>query len=78
MYFGEEDEDQLMQEDKALSYLVLASEQDDAFDPVDTENLLAQLSAGNNNNNEGFFRANVLRVHSLVITSFSLLVCRPV
>ncbi|KAF9365139.1 Serine/threonine-protein phosphatase 4 regulatory subunit 1 [Mortierella sp. NVP85] len=35
-----------MQEDKALSYLVLGGEQDDAFDPVDTENLLAQLSAG--------------------------------
>ncbi|KAG0223007.1 hypothetical protein BGX31_008754 [Mortierella sp. GBA43] len=46
LYFGEEDEDQLTQEDKALSYLVLSSEQDDAFDPVDTENLLAQLSAG--------------------------------
>jgi len=47
LYFGDEDEEQLEQEDKALSYLVLATDQDDAFDPVDTENLLAQMSAGN-------------------------------
>ncbi|KAF9897128.1 hypothetical protein BX616_006139, partial [Lobosporangium transversale] len=46
LYFGDEDDDQLVQEDKALSYLVLANEQDDAFDPVDTEKLLAQMSAG--------------------------------
>ncbi|KAG9319794.1 hypothetical protein KVV02_005318 [Mortierella alpina] len=46
LYFGEDDEEQLAQEDKALSYLVLANEQDDSFDPVDTENLLAQMSAG--------------------------------
>lgn len=46
LYFGDEDEEQLEQEDKALSYLVLATDQDDAFDPVDTENLLAQMSAG--------------------------------
>ncbi|KAF9190562.1 Serine/threonine-protein phosphatase 4 regulatory subunit 1, partial [Haplosporangium sp. Z 767] len=46
LYFGEEDEEQLVQEDKALSYLVLANDQDDAFDPVDTENLLAQMSSG--------------------------------
>ncbi|GJJ75307.1 serine/threonine-protein phosphatase 4 regulatory subunit 1 [Entomortierella parvispora] len=45
LYFGDEDEEQLEQENKALSYLVLATDQDDAFDPVDTENLLAQMSA---------------------------------
>ncbi|KAF9349109.1 hypothetical protein BGX26_012567 [Mortierella sp. AD094] len=45
LYFGdEEDEEQLAQEDKALSYLVLSNEQDDAFDPVETEDLLAQMS----------------------------------
>ncbi|KAF9116898.1 Serine/threonine-protein phosphatase 4 regulatory subunit 1 [Mortierella sp. AM989] len=43
--FGEDDEEQLEQEDKALSYLVLSNEHDDAFDPVDTEDLLAQMSA---------------------------------
>ena len=47
LYFGdEEDDEQLEQEDKALSYLVLATDQDDAFDPVDTENLLAQMGHG--------------------------------
>ncbi|KAG0303538.1 Serine/threonine-protein phosphatase 4 regulatory subunit 1 [Dissophora globulifera] len=46
LYFGEDDEDQLVPEDKALSYLVLGGEQDDSFDPVDTENLLAQMSTG--------------------------------
>ncbi|KAG0347640.1 hypothetical protein BG004_007273 [Podila humilis] len=44
MYFGDEDDEQLEQEDKALSYLVLNNDQDDSFDPVDTENLLAQMS----------------------------------
>jgi len=55
LYFGEEDEDQLMQEDKALSYLVLGGEQDDAFDPVDTENLLAQLSAGKKQRKKAYY-----------------------
>ncbi|KAF9329378.1 Serine/threonine-protein phosphatase 4 regulatory subunit 1 [Podila minutissima] len=44
LYFGEEDDEQLEQDDKALSYLVLNNDQDDSFDPVDTENLLAQMS----------------------------------
>ncbi|KAF9193931.1 hypothetical protein BGZ49_003231, partial [Haplosporangium sp. Z 27] len=45
LYFGdEEDEEQIAQEDKALSYLVLSNDQDDSFDPVDTEGLLAQMS----------------------------------
>ncbi|KAF8922772.1 hypothetical protein BGZ52_011011, partial [Haplosporangium bisporale] len=44
LYFGDEDDEQLEQEDKALSYLVLNNDQDDSFDPVDTENLLAQMS----------------------------------
>jgi len=46
LYFGDEDDEQLEQEDKALSYLVLNNDQDDSFDPVDTENLLAQMSGG--------------------------------
>jgi len=48
LYFEEEvEEEQLAQEDKALSYLVISTEQDDdAFDPVDTEKLLAQMSSG--------------------------------
>jgi len=29
-----------------LSYLVVANDQDDAFDNVDTETLLAEMSAG--------------------------------
>ncbi|KAF9401174.1 hypothetical protein BGZ94_005292, partial [Podila epigama] len=45
LYFGDEDDEQLEQEDKALSYLVLNNDQDDSFDPVDTENLLAQMSS---------------------------------
>ncbi|KAF9083641.1 hypothetical protein BGX23_011256, partial [Mortierella sp. AD031] len=45
LYFGEEEEEQLVQEDKALSYLVMSTDQDDSFDPVDTEKLLAQMSA---------------------------------
>ncbi|KAI8597809.1 armadillo-type protein [Dissophora ornata] len=47
LYFGQdEDEDdaQLEQEDKNLSYLVLSSDQDDAFDGIDTETLLAEMS----------------------------------
>ncbi|KAF9157401.1 Serine/threonine-protein phosphatase 4 regulatory subunit 1 [Actinomortierella ambigua] len=45
VYFGDDDTDQLEQEDKALEYLELSNEQDDTFDPVDTENLLAQMSS---------------------------------
>ncbi|KAG0229614.1 hypothetical protein BGW42_001448 [Actinomortierella wolfii] len=45
MYFGDDDNDQLGQEDKALEYLELSNDHDDTFDPVDTENLLAQMSS---------------------------------
>ncbi|KAF9142982.1 hypothetical protein BGX30_001644 [Mortierella sp. GBA39] len=45
LYFAEEEE-QLAQEDKALSQLVMSTDQDDTFDPVDTEDLLAQMSSG--------------------------------
>ncbi|KAG9062504.1 hypothetical protein KI688_005419 [Linnemannia hyalina] len=44
LYFAEEE--QLAQEDKALSQLVMSTDQDDTFDPVDTEDLLAQMSSG--------------------------------
>ncbi|KAK5799292.1 armadillo-type protein [Linnemannia elongata] len=46
LYFAEEEEEQLAQEDKALSLLVMSTDQDDTFDPVDTEDLLAQMSSG--------------------------------
>ncbi|KAF9429043.1 hypothetical protein BGZ76_001928 [Entomortierella beljakovae] len=47
LYFGGEDEDdtQLDQDDKNLSYLVLANDQDDSFESIDTEALLAEMSA---------------------------------
>ncbi|KAI1315935.1 Serine/threonine-protein phosphatase 4 regulatory subunit 1 [Mortierella claussenii] len=46
LYFGEDEDDtQLEQEDKDLSYLVLSNDQDDAFDSVDTETLLAEMGA---------------------------------
>ncbi|KAF9947881.1 putative serine/threonine-protein phosphatase 4 regulatory subunit 1-like, partial [Mortierella alpina] len=47
LYFGGEDEDdtQMEHEDKDLSYLELTNEQDDAFDSVDTETLLAEMTA---------------------------------
>ncbi|KAF9977153.1 hypothetical protein BGZ65_007525, partial [Modicella reniformis] len=40
-----EDDTQLEQEDKSLSYLVLANDQDDSYDIIDTESLLAEMSA---------------------------------
>jgi hypothetical protein len=46
LYFAEEEEEQLAQEDRALSLLVMSTDQDDTFDPVDTEDLLAQMSSG--------------------------------
>ncbi|KAG0259910.1 Serine/threonine-protein phosphatase 4 regulatory subunit 1 [Mortierella polycephala] len=40
------------QEDKDLSYLVLANDQDDAFDSVDTETLLVEMNEGSHNKND--------------------------
>ncbi|KAG9319868.1 hypothetical protein KVV02_006941 [Mortierella alpina] len=46
LYFGEDEDDaQMEQEDKDLSYLELSNEQDDTFESVDTETLLAEMSA---------------------------------
>ncbi|KAF9997675.1 Serine/threonine-protein phosphatase 4 regulatory subunit 1, partial [Entomortierella chlamydospora] len=46
LYFGgDEDDTQLEQDDKDLSYLVLANDQDDSFESIDTETLLAEMSA---------------------------------
>ncbi|KAF9350522.1 Serine/threonine-protein phosphatase 4 regulatory subunit 1 [Mortierella sp. AD094] len=46
LYFGgDEDDTQLEQDDKDLSYLVLANDQDDTFESIDTETLLAEMSA---------------------------------
>ncbi|KAF9348853.1 Serine/threonine-protein phosphatase 4 regulatory subunit 1 [Mortierella sp. NVP85] len=45
LHFGEDEDDtQIEQEDKDLSYLVLASEQEDSYDVVDTETLLAEMA----------------------------------
>ncbi|KAF9189579.1 Serine/threonine-protein phosphatase 4 regulatory subunit 1 [Haplosporangium sp. Z 11] len=53
LYFGEDEDDtQMEQEDKDLSYLVLANDQDDVFDSVDTESLLAEMSEDSDDKND--------------------------
>ncbi|KAF9094108.1 Serine/threonine-protein phosphatase 4 regulatory subunit 1, partial [Mortierella sp. AM989] len=46
LYFGEDEDDtQLEQDDKDLSYLVIANDLDESFESIDTETLLAEMSA---------------------------------
>lgn len=53
LHFGEDEDDtQLEQEDKDLSYLVLAGEQEDSYDVVDTETLLAEMATGKRMNTD--------------------------
>jgi hypothetical protein len=52
IYFGEDEDDEQMEQGESdqqdhLSYLVVANDQDDTFDNVDTESLLVEITSGN-------------------------------
>lgn len=60
LHFGEDEDDtQIEQEDKDLSYLVLAGEQEDSYDVVDTETLLAEMATGKRTNADTDMAADV-------------------
>ncbi|KAF9574249.1 Serine/threonine-protein phosphatase 4 regulatory subunit 1 [Mortierella alpina] len=74
LYFGEDEDDaQMEQEDKDLSYLELSNEQDDAFDSVDTETLLAEMAAGPSVSSDDDLDADADIVHLFASADISAL-----